>query len=148
MRRWLVIAVVVMVVLGFVGPVAWTLIGWPPPGLVLKYGPTPGCEPMGRVKNVEGIEFVEIGPGCFRMGSEHLAEGGDFLGRWCARLGLPWGDQPKASNEMPVRVQVRLSKGEPSATSSLALPPEDLVRGGPSLPALRRQGARDLPPKD
>jgi len=51
---------------------------------------------------VEGVEFVEIGPGCFLMGSEKNAEGGDLLGRWCARLGLPWGDQAKPSSEMPV----------------------------------------------
>jgi formylglycine-generating enzyme required for sulfatase activity len=36
------------------------------------------------------------------MGSNLGAEGGDFLGRWCARFGLPWGDPPKPSVEMPV----------------------------------------------
>jgi formylglycine-generating enzyme required for sulfatase activity len=48
------------------------------------------------------VEFIEIGPGCFLMGSEEYAEGGDWLGRWCDRLGLPWGDQPEPSYEMPV----------------------------------------------
>ena len=54
MRRTIVIAVVAVVVLGFVVPLAWTLLGWPPPRLILKYGLTPGCEPTGHVKNVEG----------------------------------------------------------------------------------------------
>ena len=58
----------------------------------------------------EGVTFVEIGPGCFRMGSNKGGEGGDFLGRWCARLGLPWGDQPKPSDEMPVH-WVELPRG-------------------------------------
>jgi len=50
--------------------------------------------------NLEGVEFVEIGPGIFRMGSTYKA-GGDTLGKLCASLGLPWGDQPKASVMMP-----------------------------------------------
>jgi len=45
---------------------------------------------------------VEIGPGIFRMGSDKLAKGGDWLGRICAPLGLPWGERPEPSNEMPV----------------------------------------------
>jgi formylglycine-generating enzyme required for sulfatase activity len=36
------------------------------------------------------------------MGSDHLAEGGDWLGRICEPIGLPWGTPPKPSNEMPV----------------------------------------------
>jgi formylglycine-generating enzyme required for sulfatase activity len=36
------------------------------------------------------------------MGSDHLAEGGDWLRKLCAPIGLPWGKQPKPSNEIPV----------------------------------------------
>ena len=80
----------------------WKALDWPPPRMILRYGLTPGCEPTGETMKIEGIEFVEIGPGCFRMGSTHLAKGGDSIGKVCAALGLPWGDQPEPSNEMPV----------------------------------------------
>jgi len=74
----------------------------PPPGMILRYGLRPGCEPTGATKVIEGVEFVEIGPGCFRMGSTHLAEGGDWLGKVCGKVGLPWGERPEPSREMPV----------------------------------------------
>lgn len=102
MRRRLVIAVIVVVVIGVVTPVTWTLLGWPPPRLILKYGLTPGCEPTGETMNVYGIEFVEIGPGCFRMGSHFECEEGDLLGRMSAIVGLDWGKPPRHdSRECP-----------------------------------------------
>ena len=50
---------------------------------------------------VEGVEFVEIGPGIFRMGSNY-GTGGSAFGKLCASQGLPWGDQPKSTYETPV----------------------------------------------
>ncbi len=38
---------------------------------------------------VEGVEFMEIGPGCFQMGSEKNAEGGDWLGGASRRCSVP-----------------------------------------------------------
>ena len=67
---------VLLVLLGGVSTITWTLMGLPPIRYVFRYGLAPGCEPTGREMTIEGIEFVEIGPGIFRMGSEHLAEGG------------------------------------------------------------------------
>jgi formylglycine-generating enzyme required for sulfatase activity len=48
------------------------------------------------------VEFVEIGPGIFRMGSEYGATPGDLVGRLSRPLGLPWGEPPMLSAEMPV----------------------------------------------
>jgi formylglycine-generating enzyme required for sulfatase activity len=89
--------------------IVWTAAGLPPVRFFLRYGLDPYCAPTGRVLTVEGHEFVEIGPGVFRMGSMYWA-GGDALGRVCARLGLPWGDQPRATQEIPVHL-VEFRKG-------------------------------------
>ncbi len=99
MRKWIALSLL-LVALITVG--AWIAGGCPPARLILRYGLTPGCDPTGQTRTVEGIVFVEIGPGCFRMGSDLGAAGGDFLGKLCARLGLPWGDRPVPSDEMPV----------------------------------------------
>ncbi len=53
---------------------------------------------------VEGIEFVELSPGYFRMGPEDLARA-DLLGSLCALFGLPWGDQPEKTDPPVVRWQ-------------------------------------------
>jgi len=86
-------------------PVVWSPAGAPPVRYLLRYGPFPGCDPTGQTRTVEGIEFIEIGPGAFRMGSPRAAwrYEGDWLGRICAPLGLPWGDQPRTSVPSPVR---------------------------------------------
>ncbi len=101
MKRFF-LKVLVLLLLSGIGVVVWTAAGRPPVRMVWQYGFSYHPEPTGKVVPYEDVEFVEIGPGCFLMGSNQGAEGGDFLGRWCARLGLPWGDQPKASDEMPV----------------------------------------------
>jgi hypothetical protein len=101
MRRLLLILAALVLLTGL-GVVAWEVAGLPPVRMVWSYGFDFGPQPTGRTLTVEGIEFVEIGPGIFRMGSNHLAEGGDWLGRLCASLGLPWGRHPKPSSEMPV----------------------------------------------
>jgi formylglycine-generating enzyme required for sulfatase activity len=102
MRRRLVFFLIVLSTIGIV-VVAWTLADLPPVRYVLRYGLHPGCEPTGEKFTAEGVEFVEIGPGIFRMGSDYLAEGGDWLGKLCAPFGLPWGQKPEPSDEMPVR---------------------------------------------
>jgi formylglycine-generating enzyme required for sulfatase activity len=101
MKR-LFLIVVFLVLLSGIGVLAWTVAGLPSMHMVWCYGFSYHPEPTGQVKPIGGMEFVEIGPGCFLMGSEKKARGGDWLGRWCARIGLPWGDQPKPSVEMPV----------------------------------------------
>jgi formylglycine-generating enzyme required for sulfatase activity len=91
-----------LLLLGGAAVIAWSLADLPPPGCLLRYGFSPGCEPTGDTVTLEGVEFVEIGPGISRMGSTLGARGGDWLGRICAPLGLPWGKSPVPSNEMPV----------------------------------------------
>jgi formylglycine-generating enzyme required for sulfatase activity len=100
-RRRVLIAVLALFLIG-VGYIAWTLAGLPPVKYYLRYGLDPYCEPTGERVTYEGVEFVEIGPGVFRMGSTYLAKGGDWLGKLCAPLGLPWGTHPELSDEMPV----------------------------------------------
>jgi len=102
MKRRIVILVLALFLFG-VGTVAWTLAGLPPVKYYLGYGLDPYCEPTGEKLTVEGVTFVEIGPGVFRMGSTTNSEGGDWLGKLCKPFGLPWGKQPEASHEMPVR---------------------------------------------
>jgi len=101
MKRRVLLAVLALLLFG-VGYVAWTLAGLPPVKYYLCYGLDPYCEPTGAKETYEGVEFIEIGPGIFRMGSTFLAEGGDWLGKICAPLGLPWGEHPEPSKEMPV----------------------------------------------
>ena len=81
----------------------WLILDLPPPGVLWSYGLNPACAPTGNSREVEGVEFVEVGPGVFRMGTEPGPEEGDFLGRLCRRLGLPWGDQRVNSDEVPSR---------------------------------------------
>jgi len=100
-RRRLLLAVLALFLVS-VGYVAWTLAGLPPVKFYLRYGLDPYCEPTGAKETYEGVEFIEIGPGIFRMGSTSRAEDGDWLGKICAPFGLPWGKQPEASYEMPV----------------------------------------------
>jgi hypothetical protein len=64
MRKWLLIVAVTFLL--FAGAViAWALAGLPPPEYILRYGLSPGCEPTGGTVVLEGVTFVEIGPGIF-----------------------------------------------------------------------------------
>ena len=101
MKRLAFIAVLLFFVFALV-VIGWTVAGLPPVRYVLRYGLHPRCKPTGQTKEIEGVRFIEIGPGIFRMGSDHAAEGGDWIGKICQRVGLPWGDQPEPSDEMPV----------------------------------------------
>ena len=104
--RLLILGIVLFV--ASVAAVAWTLADLPPVRFLLRYGLSPGCEPTGQTMTLEGVEFVEIGPGVFLMGSTHLAGGGDWLAKLCAPFGLPWGKHPNPSDEMPVRwIEIR-----------------------------------------
>ncbi len=101
MRKRILIVAAVVGVVALVAVAAWVLLDLPPPRLVVKYGFSYGPEPTGRTLMVEGVEFVEIGPGCFLMGTDKRTKGGDWLGQLCERLGLPWGERPEPSWEMP-----------------------------------------------
>jgi formylglycine-generating enzyme required for sulfatase activity len=102
MKRRIVLMGIALFLVG-VGVIAWTLAGLPPVKYYLRYGLDPYCGPTGNKATYEGVEFVEIGPGVFRMGSTKNAEGGDWLGKLCTPFGLPWGQKPEPSDEMPVR---------------------------------------------
>jgi len=98
-RRRVLLAVLALFLFG-IGYVAWTLAGLPPVKYHVRYGLDPYCEPTGDRVTYEGVEFIAIGPGIFRMGSASEAEGGDWLGKICAPFGLPWGKQPEPWDEM------------------------------------------------
>jgi len=68
-KRTVLLAGLVLFLVG-VGYVAWTLAGMPPVKYYLRHGLDPYCEPTGQKEIIEGVEFVEIGPGIFRMGSK------------------------------------------------------------------------------
>jgi formylglycine-generating enzyme required for sulfatase activity len=103
MGRLIVIGGILLLVVGGVA-LAWEIADWPPPRLLLKYGFPPAGGPTGRTCTLEGVEFVELSPGCFRMGSHARCETGDLLGRICAMAGLPWGRRPRHSGvECPPR---------------------------------------------
>ena len=60
--------VVALVVLGLGAAVLWVALELPPLGLVVAHGFPPSGGPTGRVKEIEGVRFVEIGTGYFRLG--------------------------------------------------------------------------------
>jgi formylglycine-generating enzyme required for sulfatase activity len=126
-----------------VGAVAWSAAGLPPPGFLLRHGARSGCAPSGRTIEVEGVEFVEILPGYFRMGSR--AGSGNLLGRICAPLGLPWGRPPEPSNEAPVH-WVEFPDGFWIARTEVTVgqyAPSDPVRYPRDWPGFRRDWGTD-----
>jgi hypothetical protein len=64
MRRHVRLVVGFLLLLG-ITYVAWTLTGLPPLRFILRYGFSPRCEPTGNTTTIDGVEFVEIGPGIF-----------------------------------------------------------------------------------
>ncbi|MEN8152078.1 MAG: formylglycine-generating enzyme family protein [Planctomycetota bacterium] len=68
-RKRLVIITTVLVLLTGILVVTWRVCDWPPPRLILKYGLPPAGGPTGRRMTVEGMEFIELSAGYFRMGS-------------------------------------------------------------------------------
>ena len=99
-RRLILLSVVVFLVV--ISLVVWKIARFPPVRLLIKYGLPSSMGSTGKRITIEGVEFIEISPGYFLMGSEYFATEGDTLGRISARVGLPWGDQPEPSNEMPL----------------------------------------------
>lgn len=93
MKRLLLLCLGVMLLVG-VGIMVWAFADLPPIHMVWRYGFSYSPEPTGQTLAIEGIEFVEIGPGCFRMGSHDLCEKGDLLGRIGEAVGAPWGTRP------------------------------------------------------
>lgn len=83
--------------------VVWAGLGLPPPTEVLGSSAGEPGGPTGRTISIEGVEFVEIGPGSFRMGSRERYDPGDVPGRTTRGLRLGWG-RPAHSNEMPEHV--------------------------------------------
>jgi len=86
----------------------WSIADWPSPVLLVKYGIPPQGGPTGNVRLIEGIEFVELGPGYYRMGSHEGCEPGNFLGYVGDALGFSWGDAPAHGDRCPTRwVEIR-----------------------------------------
>ena len=82
-KRRIILAAVVLVLLAGIVTILWLVLDWPPPRLILKYGFPPTGGPTGNVRVIEGIEFVELSPGYFRMGS--------------------WDDGPEPGHRRPLR---------------------------------------------
>jgi formylglycine-generating enzyme required for sulfatase activity len=102
MRRFLPLLLISLFLL-LAGWAAWTFFTLPPLRLVLRHGLPPSGGQTGRTVTIEGVLFVELAPCYFRMGSTHTAKKGDLLGVASSFLGLPYGKQPKPSDEMPLR---------------------------------------------
>jgi formylglycine-generating enzyme required for sulfatase activity len=56
-------------------------IDMPPSALLIRYGLVGSSVRNGRVENFDGIEFIEVHPGYFRMGSHDLCTPDSFLDR-------------------------------------------------------------------
>jgi formylglycine-generating enzyme required for sulfatase activity len=103
-------AVAVLLSVGTVLAV-WSGLGWPPVVLIVEHGLPRTQRPTGRVAVIEGVEFVEISRGYFRMGSDRATNTGELVGRLLGppsggppAVGFPaWGRRPFAFEEMPVR---------------------------------------------
>jgi hypothetical protein len=82
---------------------AWTVAGLPPVRSVAGHGFPPAGGPTGRVREIEGVSFVELAPGYSRRGSWFLCDRGDLPGRLSAVLGLSWGRPPiEDGDEVPL----------------------------------------------
>lgn len=102
MSRKLPIAAGVLLLLAGTIAVVWSGLAFVPIRFLWRYGPTPACRPTGEVIAIGDIEFVVIGPGCFRMGSNRLGKPGSAVGRAVRPLGIEWGEPVDPSPEMPV----------------------------------------------
>ncbi len=103
MPRW-VRFLVLLALLVMLGWVAWVVFDFPPPRLLLRYGFPPAGGPTGRHRDIEGLTYIELSAGYFRMGSHHLCERGDLLGLVDSVLGTDWGTRPEHNGtECPTR---------------------------------------------
>jgi formylglycine-generating enzyme required for sulfatase activity len=92
--RRLISSVTLLLFLVLLLAALWAGFDWPPAPLILRYGFPPTGGPTGRTMTIEGVEFVELKPGYFRMGSHFLCSKGNLLGRISAVLGLTLGEHP------------------------------------------------------
>jgi formylglycine-generating enzyme required for sulfatase activity len=97
-------------VLALAANAAWSVFELPPPRLLLRYGSPPIGGPTGRRVEIEGVVFIELRPGFFRMGSHARCDLGDLRGRIGAAFGFAWGRPPTHSEECP-RHWVELRRG-------------------------------------
>jgi len=102
MKRLFFIVLALLLLIG-IGIIAWIAAGQPPVRMVWRYGFSYGPEPTGRTLTVEGLDFVEVGRGCFLMGSHYHCEEGDLLGQVSSSVGLPFGRAPDHKHELPVQ---------------------------------------------
>jgi formylglycine-generating enzyme required for sulfatase activity len=91
MKRRILILLITLLLLGVV-LVVWEINDWPPGRLILKYGFPPTGGPTGNKREIEGIEFIELKPGYFRMGSPCKCDLG-YARRISSWLGF--GDAPE-----------------------------------------------------
>jgi formylglycine-generating enzyme required for sulfatase activity len=98
-RRWLIGLGVLL--LGGITVLFWLAEDWPPPALIVEYGFPPSGGPTGARRTVEGIEFIELDPGYYRMGGWNKDDDGSFFGRVCSLVGLPWGARPRPGPSSP-----------------------------------------------
>lgn len=94
-RKRLIVSVVVLFVLGSGLWITWEVCDWPPVRLIIKYGFPPAGGPTGRRRVVDGIEFIEVSPGYFRMGSYTGPDTGGLLWKVATILGLSRGSPPR-----------------------------------------------------
>ncbi len=102
MGKKLLICVGVLLLLGGILTVVWIAFDWPPPQFILKYGVPPTGGPSGRRLTVGGIEFIEIGPTYFKMGSSTPGVGRglalrvrEALDLFSSRTTLITGEEPE-----------------------------------------------------
>jgi formylglycine-generating enzyme required for sulfatase activity len=83
--------------------VAFGASGLPPARMVLARGFGPSGGPTGRSFSVEGMTFVELSSGHFRMGTDEGSRRGDLLGRMSRIFDLPFGEHPTPGRYGPAR---------------------------------------------
>lgn len=94
-RRHMVTLVVTSAALCASVPLIWVPLRLPPPRLMLRYGPYQGNARTGRAVMILGIRFIELGPGCYIMGSHDQCDSGSLLGRLAGALGIAGGRAPR-----------------------------------------------------
>ena len=101
MRHRLRIALAVLS-LAAMGLLAWVAAAQPPLRMVWRYGLSLSPVPTGRTLTFEGVEFVEISPGGYRMGSNRGSNRDGVFGVIISICDLLEGNDPEVTGEMPV----------------------------------------------
>lgn len=145
-RKRLIVTAVVLVVLGMGLWATWEVCDWPPVRLILKYGFPPAGGPTGRRMTVEGIEFIELSTGYFRMGSHRRCNQGTPFARVLQAFGLRIDGAPDhdaTTGECPTRwVEIAdsfwMASTELTTSTCTKVYPERMyryARGEPRKPA-------------